>query len=150
MLNSVHTGVCRYHCAPMGRKKILFFTHKNTRSHYFMRCVWQFNFIGNISPNFSSHPRSAWVADIVDNMHSHAEHGNECKGSCWVMHTQLIIGKKIGYIKQQTATKWQQETKEISAMLGGLINKRKGFSVKGNRYEMPDTRKTSNLLAPRT
>ena len=41
------------------------------------------------------------------------------KGSCGELHTQTIIGMKIGYLKQDMATKWQQETKEISAMLGG-------------------------------
>ncbi|MCB1584312.1 MAG: four helix bundle protein [Xanthomonadales bacterium] len=50
------------------------------------------------------------------------------KGSCGELHTQTIIGMKIGYLKQDMATKWQQETKEISAMLGGLIKKRKAFS----------------------
>ena len=49
------------------------------------------------------------------------------KGSCGVLKT-LIITKIIGYINKQTAKHWLQETTEISAMLGGLINKRKGFS----------------------
>ncbi len=50
------------------------------------------------------------------------------KGSCGELHTQIIIGTKIGYINKQTTKNWLQETKEISSMLGGLINKRKGFS----------------------
>ncbi len=49
------------------------------------------------------------------------------KGSCGELHTQVIIGTKIGYINKQIAPKWLQETKEISVMLGGLIQKRKRF-----------------------
>ena len=44
-------------------------------------------------------------------------------GSCAEMRTQIYIGIKIGYIQTETGTNWIQETKEISAMLAGLIKK---------------------------
>lgn len=54
------------------------------------------------------------------------------KGSCGELHTQIIIGSNIDYINKQTVTKWLQETKELSTMLGGLIVKRKTFLVRSN------------------
>jgi len=44
-------------------------------------------------------------------------------GSCAEMRTQIYIGIKIGYIQAEAGTNWIQETKEISAMLAGLIKK---------------------------
>jgi four helix bundle protein len=42
-------------------------------------------------------------------------------GSCAEMRTQTYIGIKIEYIDENTGHKWIKETKEISAMLAGLI-----------------------------
>jgi four helix bundle protein len=42
------------------------------------------------------------------------------KGSCGELRTQVHIGLKIGYVKQDAGCKWLEETKEISAMLVGL------------------------------
>jgi four helix bundle protein len=44
------------------------------------------------------------------------------KGSAGELRTQLLIGLDIGYIPQAQAEVWVQETREISAMLVGLIN----------------------------
>lgn len=44
-------------------------------------------------------------------------------GSCVEMRTQVYIGMKIDYIPEQLGKDWVQETKEISAMLSGLIRK---------------------------
>ena len=43
------------------------------------------------------------------------------KGSCAELRTQIYIGIDIGYIKTDTGREWIQETKEISAMLVGLM-----------------------------
>ena len=43
------------------------------------------------------------------------------KGSCGELRTQIYIGIDIGYIKKETGTTWIQTTKEISAMLVGLM-----------------------------
>jgi four helix bundle protein len=43
------------------------------------------------------------------------------KGSCGELRTQIYIGMDIGYINKDTATTWIKETKEISAMLVGLM-----------------------------
>lgn len=63
------------------------------------------------------------------------ESGRECvtflsyaKGSCGELRTQAYIGMDIGYIQQDVGRRWVQETKEISAMLSGLIkSKRKNL-----------------------
>ena len=43
------------------------------------------------------------------------------KGSCGELRTQIYIGMDIGYISKDIATNWIEETKEISAMLVGLM-----------------------------
>ncbi|MEJ1296075.1 MAG: four helix bundle protein [Candidatus Sedimenticola sp. (ex Thyasira tokunagai)] len=43
------------------------------------------------------------------------------KGSCGELRTQIYIGLDIGYINDSTGKQWVQETREISAMLVGLI-----------------------------
>jgi four helix bundle protein len=43
------------------------------------------------------------------------------KGSCGELRTQIYIGIDIGYIEPETGKQWIRETREISAMLVGLI-----------------------------
>lgn len=43
------------------------------------------------------------------------------KGSCGELRTQIYIGIEIGYINPALGKIWIQETKELSAMLVGLI-----------------------------
>lgn len=54
--------------------------------------------------------------------------GKEClqflsyaKGSCGELRTQIYIGMDVGYINQETGKAWIKETREISAMLTGLM-----------------------------
>ena len=51
------------------------------------------------------------------------------KGSCGELRTQIYIGMDIGYIPEETGKAWLKETREISAMLMGLIK------AKGKRIE---------------
>lgn len=44
------------------------------------------------------------------------------KGSCGELRTQIYIGMKIGYLPKDKGNQWIAETKEISAMLTGLMN----------------------------
>lgn len=44
------------------------------------------------------------------------------KGSCGELRTQIYIGMEIGYIEQNQAKAWLNETREVSAMLVGFIN----------------------------
>ena len=44
------------------------------------------------------------------------------KGSCGELRTQVYIGMKIGYLSKEKGTQWITETKEISAMITGLMN----------------------------
>ena len=44
------------------------------------------------------------------------------KGSCAELRTQIYIGIRIGYIPKVKGNNWIAETKEISAMLVGLMN----------------------------
>ncbi len=43
------------------------------------------------------------------------------KGSCGELRTQIYIGIEIGYLAKETGLGWIQETREISAMLVGLM-----------------------------
>lgn len=45
------------------------------------------------------------------------------KGSCGELRTQLYIGIEIGYLYNEKAKPWIQETKEISSMLYALRRK---------------------------
>jgi four helix bundle protein len=45
------------------------------------------------------------------------------KGSCAELRTQLMIASEIGYLPADLASDWINETREISRMLSGLINK---------------------------
>lgn len=45
------------------------------------------------------------------------------KGSCAELRTQIYIGIDIGYIDKACGNRWIQETREIAAMLSGLIGK---------------------------
>jgi four helix bundle protein len=44
------------------------------------------------------------------------------KGSCGELRTQIYIGMKIEYLPKDKGNQWITETKEISAMLIGLMN----------------------------
>ena len=44
------------------------------------------------------------------------------KGSCGELRTQIYIGMKIGSLQKDKGNKWIAETKEISAMLTGLMS----------------------------
>lgn len=43
------------------------------------------------------------------------------KGSCGELWTQLLIGRKAGFIGTEAGKRMEQESKEISKMLFGLI-----------------------------
>ena len=43
------------------------------------------------------------------------------KGSCGELWTQLLIGRKAGFIENETGRKLELESREISKMLYGLI-----------------------------
>ena len=44
------------------------------------------------------------------------------KASCAELRTQSYIGIKIAYVSKEKGKKWVDETKEISAMITGLMN----------------------------
>lgn len=46
---------------------------------------------------------------------------NYAKGSCAELRTQIYIGIEIGYIPKNVGTGWVAESKEISAMISGLM-----------------------------
>ena len=45
------------------------------------------------------------------------------KASCGELRTQILIGSDIAYIARPLADNWIAETRELSKMLCGLINK---------------------------
>ena len=46
------------------------------------------------------------------------------KGSSGELRTQIHIGRDIGYIDEQTASRWISEARELSRMIHSLINAR--------------------------
>jgi four helix bundle protein len=50
------------------------------------------------------------------------------KGSCGELRTQVQIGMEAGFVDRETGRRWVNETREIGAMLGGLIKKLRGAS----------------------
>ncbi len=51
------------------------------------------------------------------------------KGSCAELRTQLYIGMEIDYLNREKGYQWVAETKEIAAMLTGLIRKQSDFDA---------------------
>ncbi len=47
------------------------------------------------------------------------------KGSCGELRTQIYIGVEIDYISGEISKQWINETREISAMLVGLIRSKR-------------------------
>ncbi|UVL60776.1 four helix bundle protein [Pseudomonas sp. B21-032] len=45
------------------------------------------------------------------------------KASCGELRTQIIIGGEVGYLPKPLSNEWITETRELSRMLSGLINK---------------------------
>ena len=43
------------------------------------------------------------------------------RASCGEVRTQAIVGMKVGFITEDSGTNWCKETKELSAMINGLI-----------------------------
>lgn len=43
------------------------------------------------------------------------------RASCGEVRTQAIVGMKVGFITEQSHAYWCNETKELAAMLNGLI-----------------------------
>jgi four helix bundle protein len=50
------------------------------------------------------------------------------KASGGELYTQIIVGRNCGFIEFKQAEIWLNEIKEITAILGAIINKRKEFS----------------------
>jgi four helix bundle protein len=49
------------------------------------------------------------------------------KASCGELYTQVVIGHKIGYYNDESASRYKSEAQVISKMIAALINKRKEF-----------------------
>lgn len=49
------------------------------------------------------------------------------KASCGELRTQIYIGMEIGYIDKNTGKTWLSETREISAMLVGLLRAKRAY-----------------------
>lgn len=43
------------------------------------------------------------------------------RASCGEVRTQTIVGRKVGFIPESAANQWSSETKELAAMIQGLI-----------------------------
>ena len=44
------------------------------------------------------------------------------RGSCGEVRTQTIVGMKVGFLDETTGRQWCDETRQLAAMINGLIN----------------------------
>ncbi len=51
------------------------------------------------------------------------------KSSCAELRTQIYIGMEIDYINREKGYQWVAETKEIAAMLTGLIRRQADYDT---------------------
>ena len=86
-----------------------------------LSCLKDFGFRDQITRSGLSIPSN--IAEGIER-----ESDKECvrflqyaKGSCGELGAQIYIGKDIGYIKSEIGKERLKETREISAMLVGLI-----------------------------
>jgi four helix bundle protein len=61
------------------------------------------------------------------------------RGSCGEVRTQAIVGTKAGLLANEAAQQWCNETKELAAMINGLIR-----SIRSRTCQLP----TSNVQLP--
>ena len=91
------------------------------------REVKDFGFRDQITRSALSVPSNIAEGVERDSQKDFARFLQYSKGSCGELRTQIYIGMEIDYIKPEIGRLWIQETKEISAMLVGLLK-----SVKQN------------------
>ena len=91
------------------------------------RDVKDFGFRDQITRSALSVPSNIAEGVERDSQKDFARFLQYAKGSCGELRTQIYIGIEIEYIKPETGKIWVQETREISAMLVGLLK-----SVKQN------------------
>ena len=48
------------------------------------------------------------------------------RSSCGEVRTQIFVGSRVGFIGESTSARWIQETRELSAMIQGLIRSIRG------------------------
>ncbi|MFO7604065.1 MAG: four helix bundle protein [Gammaproteobacteria bacterium] len=61
-----------------------------------------------------------------DSLKSRVQFLKIAKGSCGELWTQLLIGRAAGFLNAETSQLMEQETKELSKMLHGLIRHYQG------------------------
>ena len=83
--------------------------------------VRDFGFRDQITPAGLSIP-----SNIAEGM-ERSTPADQCKfldyarASCAEVRTQTIVGSRVGFISAEAARNWGHETKELSAMINGLI-----------------------------
>ncbi len=95
----------------------------STEIYTVLKDLRDFGFKDQITRSSLSVPSNIAEGMVKPTIKGKAKYLHIANGSCAEMRTQVYIGMKIEYIPQNVGIEWIDETKQISAMLGGLINK---------------------------
>jgi len=87
--------------------------------------IKDFGFMDQITRSSLSIPSN--IAEEVESrtIKENVQFSIYARGSCGELRTQIYIGSDIGYIENDIASYWIQETKEIAAMIVVLIKSKK-------------------------
>ena len=88
-----------------------------------LRGLRDYGFKDQITRSSLSVPSNIAEGMVKPTIKDKAKYLHIANGSCAEMRTQIYIGMKIEYIPRDIGTEWIEETKQLSSMLTGLINK---------------------------
>lgn len=86
-----------------------------------MKNLKDFGFKDQITRSSLSVPSNIAEGMVKPSVKEKIRYLHIANGSCVELRTQIYIGMKIEYVKNETGSCWVTETKEISSMLTGLV-----------------------------
>jgi four helix bundle protein len=97
--------------------------HLSSEVYTKLRDLRDFGFKDQITRSSLSVPSNIAEGMVKPTIKDKTRYLHIANGSCAEMRTQVYIGIKIKYIPQNIGIEWIDETKQISSMIAGLINK---------------------------
>jgi len=96
-------------------------TRPTVEIHKHLRGVRDFGFRDRITRSALSVPSNAAEGVERGSLNEKVRFLTYAKGSCAELRTQLYVGVEIGYFERDVGREWIEQTREISAMLVGLM-----------------------------
>ena len=97
--------------------------HLSSEVYTKLRDLKDFGFKDQITRSSLSVPSNIAEGMVKPTTKDKAKYLHIANGSCAEMRTQVYIGMKIEYVPYDVGIEWIDETKQISSMIAGLINK---------------------------